>query len=262
MATALRLPSISTAGSTNGKRAQKAKNGKRRPPVPHGQQVPVDGARELIAAVKSHDLDTLRELLRAGVNANSVDDESGATAAQLAMHSKDSRKAEVLVLLLQYGAYISGGKSAANSPTGEVTKTKNGALVLPRIDQQAPKLKSPKKRRRERVKGLKHAYAKFGMGPNWETKHQEERRMERRRIERQRARLQAEARRRQKELEDLERQQEELARKKAERKAERKRLKRVRVNDKALRFLRIRGKRHEAVAGSSNVLQSELGFCY
>jgi hypothetical protein len=53
----------------------------------------------------------------------------------------------------------------------------------------------------DRIKDLKTAYAKFGLGPSWEIKQEHERREAKRRMERKRERLQAEAKRKRKQQE-------------------------------------------------------------
>ncbi len=101
--------------------------------------------------------------------------------------------------------------------------------LLPRLERGGkPRLTSAKEREHGRVKGLKHAYAKFGLGPSWEIKLEEERQQERRRQHQKRLRLEEEARRRQRELEELERARLELAEKKKAQKAQRKKEKKVR----------------------------------
>ncbi len=81
----------------------------------------VDGTRRLVEAIQAANPDAVRAALTAGADPNLPDHVTGKSPAQVALGLHHVKKADVLMVLLQYGAHVGTG-----SPDGSPT---NGGAV-------------------------------------------------------------------------------------------------------------------------------------
>jgi ankyrin repeat protein len=96
-------------GRTGGKRSKGAHNAAYKALV--DEEVTVDGHTALMLACRAGHLLVARELLRAGATVDATDD-AGLTALD---HAQDSRKTEVVAMLLEHASHALKKKQAGES---------------------------------------------------------------------------------------------------------------------------------------------------